>query len=392
MSSIGIYGEELYEQVQPLHGPDPDGLLHDLIGAYVHGALEIDDLVRDDAQGRPGWGVILDVDECPVKGLPWLSQIAGVSLRDPKVVAGSLLPNPNSGDDITTSGWAVSTTAASTTVQLSPANEAELSDHGFDSRHNGTTSGTWTVIRSVGPAAVIPADPGAYYGVRAAFHLTTSTNLGAMTLKARWLDANLALLSETTLQTTAATLAAMGSGTTGGLYGAAQAPAKTAYVGLTLTVPVTAPGGDRHVYVGQFGAFAMSDPAADVPQWDSVPPSRLETDEEWAVYARDAIRRQGGKGRGTPDAILSAAEDTLTGNRSGRIIERVGGNAYALELVTRPSETPDPAATLAAAMTQKPAGMSLTHTLTEGAIIDEGTRSIDTATATIDSAVLSDIT
>jgi hypothetical protein len=82
-ANIGIYGEELYEQVLPLHGPDPDGLAHDYVGALTSQAIEIDDLARDDAQGRPGWGAILDMDDCPLKGLPWLSQIAGVSLRDP---------------------------------------------------------------------------------------------------------------------------------------------------------------------------------------------------------------------------------------------------------------------------------------------------------------------
>jgi hypothetical protein len=89
--------------------------------------------------------------------------------------------------------------------------------------------------------------------------------------------------------------------------------------------------------------------------------------------------------------MVNAAQDTLIGARYANVLERVGGNAYALTLVTRPSETPDPARTYAAALTQKPLGMSLTHTLVEGAIIDEGTRSIDTSTGTIDTATLGDV-
>jgi hypothetical protein len=101
-ANIGIYGEELYEQVLPLHGPDPDGLAHDYIGALTSQAIEIDDLARDDAQGRPGWGAILDVDDCPVKGLPWLSQIAGVSLRDRKLIERrrNLILNPSVEADL----------------------------------------------------------------------------------------------------------------------------------------------------------------------------------------------------------------------------------------------------------------------------------------------------
>jgi hypothetical protein len=95
-----------------------------------------------------------------------------------------------------------------------------------------------------------------------------------------------------------------------------------------------------------------------------------------------------GRNRGTPDAILSAAEDTLIGTRNARLIERVGGNAYRLALVTRPSETPDPDLTLRMATTQVAGGSKLTHTLTEGVTIDEDTGTIDTpGSGTIDTPI-----
>lgn len=202
VADIGTYGEGLYQQVAPMHGPDPDGLAHDYIGVVTQPVREIDELVRDTPEG-PGWSVILDVDASPIKGLRWLGQVVGVRLRLPR------------------------------------------------------------------------------------------------------------------------------SG---------------------------------------------------------------ETEAEWAVYARDAIRRQQGRQRGTNDAQISAVADTLTGTRYVNLLERVGGDAYAMTLVTRTAETPDPAATLRAWLSQKPAGIVPTHVLTTGVIIDEGTRTVDAGAATIDTAVLADVT
>jgi hypothetical protein len=201
MAAIGAYGEALYQQVLPLHGPDPDGLAHDYIGAIAQPFVEIDDLVRDSPDG-PGWSVILDVNAAPAKGLRWLAQLAGVELRAQKV---------------------------------------------------------------------------------------------------------------------------------------------------------------------------------------------SETLEQWAVYARTAIVEQGGRKRGTVDAQLSAVRDTLTGTKTARMLERTS-SAWTQTLVTRPSETPDPAATVAAWLTQKPAGIVPTHTMTEDLLIDEALRTIDALIGTIDGATLADWT
>jgi hypothetical protein len=202
VADIGSYGEALYQQVLPMHGPDPDGLLHDLIGAYSHPFREIDELVRDTPQGC-GWSVILDVAACPTKGLRWLSQIAGVVLR---------------------------------------------------------------------------------------------------------------------------------------------------------------------------------------------PQRATETEAQWDAYARAAIVEQAGHKRGTVAAQLSAVRDTLTGTKTARMLERVGGNAWQQTLVTRPSETPNAALTMAAWLTQKPAGIVPTHTQTEDLLIDEATRTIDALTGTIDGATLANWT
>jgi hypothetical protein len=184
VADIGSYGEALYQQILPMHGPDPDGLLHDYIGAISHPMREIDELVRDTPEGC-GWSVILDVAACPTKGLRWLSQIAGVVLR---------------------------------------------------------------------------------------------------------------------------------------------------------------------------------------------PQRATETLEQWDAYARAAIVEQAGHKRGTLGAQISAIKDTLTGTKLVRMIERVGGDAWAQTAIVRTSECASSAVTLAAWLTQKPAGIVPTLTLSDDPLWVEATK------------------
>jgi hypothetical protein len=98
--------------------------------------------------------------------------------------------------------------------------------------------------------------------------------------------------------------------------------------------------------------------------------------------------------RGTPAAMRAAVQNTLTGSRFVDVLERVSGDPYAIEVVVLTGETPDPAASEAAARSQKPAGLILTFTINTGAIINQGSLPIDSVTAgvTIDAATLGDVT
>jgi hypothetical protein len=77
---IGVLGEELYQQILPLHGPDPDGLAYDLVGAWILGTQRVYELVGDTG-GRPGWGALFDPDALFGDELKWLAQARGVRLR-----------------------------------------------------------------------------------------------------------------------------------------------------------------------------------------------------------------------------------------------------------------------------------------------------------------------
>jgi hypothetical protein len=90
-------------------------------------------------------------------------------------------------------------------------------------------------------------------------------------------------------------------------------------------------------------------------------PNSSEADQRARIASTDGFRR------GTPAAMIGAAQATLTGTRTLRFKERSGDTAvtpeyaYYLDAVTYKNETPDPAATLRALLAQKPAGLVLTY-------------------------------
>lgn len=76
--------------------------------------------------------------------------------------------------------------------------------------------------------------------------------------------------------------------------------------------------------------------------------------------------------RGSSGAIRSAVRRTLTGGRSCRVYrDEDGAHPYTLRVVTVTDQTPDPAASLAAALTEKPAGMGLSLDVVTGATWNE---------------------
>lgn len=75
-----------------------------------------------------------------------------------------------------------------------------------------------------------------------------------------------------------------------------------------------------------------------------------------------------------------------------RVLDRVGGDPYATTVITRTSDTPDPAQTLADILSDKIIGEVITHVVSDSPVIDDGTRTIDAAAGTIDTATFANIT
>lgn len=98
----------------------------------------------------------------------------------------------------------------------------------------------------------------------------------------------------------------------------------------------------------------------------------LPSDTEAQQRAR--IKAAAGFYRGTPQAMINEVKPTLTGTQYAGIVQQAGGARWAMTLITRPAETPSAAATYAAALRQKPAGINLTHVQTNDVLWIEATK------------------
>jgi hypothetical protein len=95
----------------------------------------------------------------------------------------------------------------------------------------------------------------------------------------------------------------------------------------------------------------------------TVIPGSTPEEQRARIASTDGFRR------GTPAAIEGAAAATLTGNQTVTFRERDASAAdppYTLEVTTLVGETPDPAATLAAIIAQKPGGIVLNYRTVTG--------------------------
>lgn len=84
------------------------------------------------------------------------------------------------------------------------------------------------------------------------------------------------------------------------------------------------------------------------------------------AQARAYIAGRGVSQRGKPTALKAAVAATLTGAQKVTLVERDGGDPYVVRVVTYSGQTPDPARTLAAALTEKPQGLLLIHEVAAG--------------------------
>jgi hypothetical protein len=86
---------------------------------------------------------------------------------------------------------------------------------------------------------------------------------------------------------------------------------------------------------------------------------------------RDFIRLAESRRRGTPAYMAEVAQRYLTGTKTVAMIERIGDEAYRIRVVTRASETPDPAIVEAALRSVKPASLVLEYAAVDGTTWDE---------------------
>lgn len=127
--------------------------------------------------------------------------------------------------------------------------------------------------------------------------------------------------------------------------------------------PTADPDGPR--WRGSWAAAFDLDHTPD-PQWlGRVTGSRIP-DGLVLADARQLVRERASWRRGTPASLIAAVKRTLTGLQRVTLDER-DGSPWRLTLSTYEAETPDPDATLAVALTQKPVGIVLVHQVLAGA-------------------------
>lgn len=115
---------------------------------------------------------------------------------------------------------------------------------------------------------------------------------------------------------------------------------------------------------GWAGAFDLD--YTPVPAWlGNITGTRVPTDLDVDAQ-RDFVLARPSWRRGTLVALISAVTATLTGLKRVTVTERDGG-PWRLTVTTYAGETPDQAATLAAALSQKPVGIVLDLQVVPGA-------------------------
>jgi hypothetical protein len=114
-----------------------------------------------------------------------------------------------------------------------------------------------------------------------------------------------------------------------------------------------------------------------------VPTAGLDT-----TAARWYLSRAGAQAHGSAAGIEAAVQATLSGTRFCQVTTAVGGDPWAIEVQVDSSEVTDSAATLAAAMREKPAGANLTLTSSTPVTYDD----LDTAYTTYSNMTASALT
>ncbi len=86
---------------------------------------------------------------------------------------------------------------------------------------------------------------------------------------------------------------------------------------------------------------------------------------------RDEVKTAAGRKRGRTTSMIADVKRTLTGDQFVAVVQFVDGNRWRAAFRTLPAETPDAAATLRAAMGQKPYGVILEHAESDSPLWDE---------------------
>lgn len=72
--------DDLRYSLAPIMTPDLDVYCQAIAAMFAETEFWSLDYIDGDGNEQPGWGRLLDVDECPTAALPWLAQLVGEAL------------------------------------------------------------------------------------------------------------------------------------------------------------------------------------------------------------------------------------------------------------------------------------------------------------------------
>lgn len=359
----------VYADIQPLTLLDEElgwPLLNYLESMGLNTA-QVEMYARDTPEGYPGWSLLLDPTRCPIEALPYLGMYVGIEstllARQSLITKRNLAPNP--GAEINTSGI--------------------LGGNATISRQTGTPALGAGCYRILATAAD-------YWGLLTSgytvngfpWHRVISGVPYQLTFKAKGSPFPRTAFVNVVYSADGFTYS--GESYLPFTFSAANSWEEFKF---TITPPATATAmelriRDTTAAVGNFidvdsirldqtseTDFSYFDGDNANAYWlgtRHLSPSALlatETDEQYRTRVVALIFDAPNWKRGTPDRMAAAAKKTLIGGQNVIMAER-DTSAYHLTVFTYGRETPDPAATLAALLSQKPIGLVLAHVLITG--------------------------
>ncbi len=390
-TDVSEIGEQLYAAVEPLATQDePNGwALLRYCDALIAQAQPVRDIVRDRGANEPGWSILLNLLKTPANALEYLAQYAGVDLskikRGINVLLRNEAVNPSFEYDTTGGapfGWAVG--ASETVTETAIEVETAWASKGKKSCKvkgkkdaSATIRGLW-MAQSGGYKNYVPIAHGSNLAMQAQLNILKAAGLG-FRFFVNWFKADGTTLisqvlgeshfaGETGLKTLDSVLAA---------------PEHAAFAQVSLEALSETASQELEFYADAImlwvtttnpvGSIEYIDGDQPEGSWVGTPGQSAsikatpQTEEQFNELKRYRIKELKAAHRGSPSAIVKAAQQYLIGDQTVIMQERPAGNAWRLVIVTYTEETPNEQLVKEAIEEQIPAGIVLEYKVVPGA-------------------------
>jgi hypothetical protein len=384
-------GKELYDGVAPL-AEDDEANGWDLLrycDALIGQAQPIRDQASDRSATELGWSIMMDVNNCPAYGLDWLSQFAGVDLtklhRGVNVLSRNEFVNPNFEYDtvgLAPYGYSQNSNAGVTekiftTTNVGPIKGTKsMSVKGVKANNETVEAIGW--ITSGVAANQIPVQHGEFLTLQMRVNILKKAS-GGFNLSVVWYKAD----NVTQVSTSVVTKLTQGEEGIKLITQTFSPPEHAAFAHVSLQGISSVPLQEVAFYTDELIAL-ITETAPSLPieyvdgdepgcSWVGTPgqsnsiKATEQTEEQFNESKRSRIKELPASRRGSPGAIVKAAQQYLIGDKTVVMQERPAGNAWRLVVITYTAETPNEKLVKEAIEEQLPAGIVLEYSVIPGA-------------------------